>query len=232
MRRPMIDTTDPVAASRELLQHEQAANDARSQARSALLTFLPAGMLGHLDAFGEACEARGYAFGRRDGLHFPVPEANKKIEDQRAQITGLLAKLEEARRRAPVLPPDLREQIARAQRAEQEVERLRAENKRLHERLGPAARAQRLQVARAAKWSHPAGKVRVARRDEAPTEAPTEVARIARRVEEFVRKAGGKCSKSDVRAAMPTEPHLSEVYRHLHNARRIRVTGMTLEVWR
>ena len=72
---------------------------------------------------------------------------------------------------------------------------------------------------------------RAVQRDELPTDCPRDVAAVARRVEELVKRHGGKCQKSDVSAAFPTDlKFLPDAYKHLHLSNRVRVTGFRLEL--
>lgn len=66
--------------------------------------------------------------------------------------------------------------------------------------------------------------------DELPTDAPSHVQAVARRVEEHVRRfPGGQCQKGDVIAAFPTDrKYLPDAFKHLHLSKRVQVTGRTL----
>lgn len=68
-------------------------------------------------------------------------------------------------------------------------------------------------------------------RDELPPDCPQQTRDIARWIEEFARKHGGRVLKSDVSHAAPFRPEcLTPAYRHLRLTGRMRVTRLALEM--
>lgn len=108
-----------------------------------------------------------------------------------------------------------------------EIARLRAEVERLKTAL-----AQRpLEAPQPAPYVPTPLRRRVVKADELPTDSPADVAAVARRIEELVKRHGGKCQKSDVSAALPCDSRfLADAYKHLHLSNRVRVRGMRLEL--
>lgn len=76
-------------------------------------------------------------------------------------------------------------------------------------------------------WTPP---LRAVAPDEVLVDAPAEVARVARCVEEIVRQCGGRTTKPEVRSRLPHEPapHLASAYQHLRLSGRLRVQGSQL----
>ncbi|WP_293914999.1 hypothetical protein [Deinococcus sp.] len=81
-------------------------------------------------------------------------------------------------------------------------------------------------------WRPNAGVARPVSPDELPTNVPTIVRDVARRVEDYLGKHPTGCmSKPEVSAAFPDcRPYLGEAYKHLHLSKRVQVDGWTLQL--
>ncbi len=227
MSRIKTDWTDLDAAEASLKASEMECRAQLSAARSAILDLLPEAARDQLYALLNLTQDVEHALASRQALKAIRHHHIRPAQQDPDQLATLQRKNEALRRQIEQLQGSKRVKASVAS-----IERQRVAERRI---LALEAEVERLRHPHRFQPAEPTPVARALERkaDRPPTQPPAQVQRVARRVEEFVRRCDGQAStKQEVSAALESDlTYLPDAYRHLHASQRVRVTGNRLEIW-